>query len=426
MSNKQKCIKLKPSWSIFGFSLVTLLAMAMLSIVFVEEFINAPSFDFYHVYMFTWPLVVDVILIDLSTRCLIINMEKRTVTFKTVFRRKTIMLSDIADVELPKSKFLGYIKLKKASNGKYIKFFVDVLSDNCIPNEKFAEFIMKGKSDDAELDVSLLDKDPERFKKYSISNKIAALMIAIPIVALYACMFFLHWVGGKPAFPVASVGVHEFASFWVVLGTFVILALIVLIKRKYVNLIGFLALLLFATFLPLMCISGFGFPVEYRISATRDFQNYHEAVDEAFDGDYHYFPEEIQGGEVLAFSYHYDYSWDWVKEMYLEVRYDQEEFDRIYSQYEEKESSYFGEGLLEVTLAKENLCVHESSNGGTPYIDGANLQKIVFDEERCTVIFYYLNVIDPFHIDECYLVEKFDIDIFDYEKYIEEKQEKAH
>ena len=110
--------------------------------------------------------------------------------------------------------------------------------------------------------------------------------------------------------------------------------------------------------------------------------------------------------------------------MCLEVKYDDEEFDRIYSQYEDKRESYFGGGLEEVSFSGvyENL---EISDDGTK-ISYADIRLMIFDKENNTVIYYFLQSTDFLDLEWCYLIERFDIDVKDYSKYIAESKKKAN
>ena len=203
------------------------------------------------------------------------------------------------------------------------------------------------------------------------------------------------------------------------------MTIIVGVNKKHLHLISFLASVIFISFLPLMIVSAFGFPPEYRISATEDFENYDKALEEIWGEERYHMPESIQHGEVVAFSYYYDYSWDYVEEVYLEVKYDEEEFNRIYSQYENKDSSYFGEEYEEISFV-EDYFVTDKNSEEMLYISYGNLEKIIFDKENCIVIYYYLDAMDPLLTERSMLVKRFDIDVADYEKYIDEKQEKAN
>ena len=54
------------------------------------------------------------------------------------------------------------------------------------------------------------------------------------------------------------------------------------------------------------------------------------------------------------------------------------------------------------------------------------MDKIIFDKENNTVIYYLLSVTDPFDLEWCHLSEKFEVDFMDYEEYIKVKKEKIN
>lgn len=421
MKKNKNYITIKSSWAYWGITSVALLTTVAIIVSFVVDMIETQSFVWDYLYYAFWPLVIDVIFIEFSTRRLVINTEKRTLTYKTAFHKKTLELSDIANVQLPKSKLGIFVKVKKASDGKCVRILKEILDDNYIASENFSKFLMQGKSNEGDMDTSLLEKDTKKAEKVSTINKALALIVTIPMVAVYVLFFCLHWFGGRPAFPMFSVGVCEFNSFWIMLGGLLFLAIIVGVNKKHLHLISFLASVIFTSFLPLMIVSAFGFPPEYRISATEDFENYDKALEEIWGEERYHMPESVQHGEVMAFSYYYDYSWDYVEEVYLEVKYDEEEFNRIYSQYENKDASYFGEEYEEVSFV-EDYFVTDKNSEEMLYISYGSLEKIIFDKENCIVIYYYLDAMDPLLAERSMLVKRFDVDIFDYERYIKEKR----
>ena len=419
MEKNKNYITIKASWAYWGVTSVALLTTVAIIVSFVVDMIETQSFVWDYLYYAFWPLVIDAILVEFSTRRLVINTEKRTLTYKTAFHKKTLELSDIANVQLPKSKLGIFVKVKKASDGKYVRIFKEILDDNYIASEKFSKFLMQGKSNEGDMDTSLLEKDTKKAEKASTINKALALIVTIPMVAVYVLFFCFHWFGGRPAFPMFTFGIGDFQSFWIMLVGLLYLAVIVCVNKKHLHLISLLASIVLISFLPLMVVSAFGFPPEYRISATQNFENYDKALEEIWGEERYHMPESIQYGEVVAFSYYYDYSWDYIEEVYLEVRYDEEEFNRIYSKYENKDASYFGEEYEEVSFVEDYFVALERSEG--MYISYGNLEKIIFDKENCIVIYYYLDAMDPLLAERSMLVKRFDVDIFDYERYIKEK-----
>ena len=418
MKRNKNDVIIKSSWAYWGVTSVVLLTTVAMIVSLVSRVIECFYWDY--LYYAFWPLVIDAILVEFSTRRLVINTKKRTLTYKTAFHKKTLELSDIANVQLPKSKLGVFVKVKKASDGKCVRIFKEILDDNYISSEKFSKFLMQGKSSEGDMDLSLLEKDTEKTEKISTINKALALIVTVPMVAVYVLFFCLHWFGGRPAFPMFTFGIGDFQSFWIMLVGLLYLAVIVCVNKKHLHLISLLASIVLISFLPLMIVSAFGFPPEYRISATEDFENYDKALEEIWGEERYHMPESVQHGEVMAFSYYYDYSWDYVKEVYLEVKYDEEEFNRIYSQYENKDASYFGEEYEEVSFVEDYFAADKLS--GEMYIRYGELQKIIFDKGNCIVIYYYLDAMDPLLAERSMLVKRFDVDIFDYERYIKEKR----
>ena len=414
MKENKDVIKLKISydnWS--GVVLTTLMLLAtIINAVFTPE----------AGFLIVVPVIGNIFLIACSTSYVSINKDKRTLAFRYIFKKKVIHLEDIEGIDLPKMKSAGKIKLDIKGCEKRFSIPAGIIGDNAIPLEKFKDFLLKGKG--GEIDDALLLPDDKMMVKRLRSNKLVFSLIVVPWIALLA-VCLASWLEGT-AFPIVYPKFYEFGMFWSLVGLSVFLVAILSLKKEHRHLVTFMILIYLYIIFPVSGIPAFFIPEDAAVSATRDFANYEEAIDEAFDGDYHYLPEKIEGGDVIAFGYYHDSTWDLVNEIYLEVKYDKEEFDRIYSQYEEKEPSYFGEEYEEVNLREEYLWAYEPSDGQSPYIVCAYLQKILFDKENCIVIYYYLDATDTLSVDRSILVKRFDVDIFDYERYIKEKGNNAN
>ena len=408
MKENKDVIKLKISydnWS--GVVLTTLMLLAtIINAVFTPE----------AGFLIVVPVIGNIFLIACSTSYVSINKDKRTLACRYIFKKKVIRLEDIESVNLPKMKSAGKIKLDIKGCEKRFSIPAGIIGDNAIPLEKFKDFLLKGKG--GEIDDALLLPDDKMMVKRLRSNKLVFSLVVLPWLVLLAMSLVSHLQG--TAFPIVHPKFYEYGVFWsvVVLGLFWLA--IVSLKKEQRHLVTSMILIYLYIVFPLISIPVFFIPTDSRVSATRDFENYEEAVKEAFDGDYHYLPEEIIDGEVVVFSYYHDSAWDIVDEVYLEVKYDEEEFNRIYYKYENKDASYFGEEYEEVSFVEDYFVADEHS--GEVYISYGNLEKIIFDKENRIVIYYYLDAMDPFLTERSMLVKRFDVDIFDYEKYVKEKQ----
>ncbi len=377
---------------------------------------------------FIWLLAATILFYKFSRRRIEIDTLNKTLSCKRLFKRKkTIALSDIKEIlnleRLSKKKgFPLTIKIVSRKDDSIFKIPMDIISDNDIPSRNFYDFLMQRNGEDAVCDTSLLASDPKLQRSHSITIKIVSAMICVPIIGTYI-YGLVSEIQGKPDFPIRPIAFYDYAVFWVLLVTSVIFILMMISNKKHHKAVDFVACIIFLTYLPTLLIAGTATPEDYYVSATRDFENYYEVKADKIS----HFPDEVDGGEVVAFSYYYCDYWDWVHEVCLEVKYNDEEFDRIYSQYGEKENSYFGGNLEEVHFRgeHENLELYEDDDGEVK-IAHANIELIIFDKDNNTVIFYYLSSADFLELDRCYLVERFDIDIYDYADYIEENREKEN
>jgi hypothetical protein len=421
MRKSKQIVKIKSTRSVWSLIIFSVLA-AVFSAFEVAMWATTP--DAYYLYhwlgIFFACVVATMLFVKFSKRRIEIDLANETLFCKRLFvKGETISISDIKEV-LNEGKSLKWnLKLISAKDGATFKIPKDILRDNSILPEKFSLFLTQKNDGAPTYDTLLLDGDPALQKKDSAIIKIITAIFCGPIIATYA-MSFAADMNQRPEFPIRSVAFYDYISFWVLLVFGLLFAAVMLSNKKHFQFADFGAVLIALTFLPSVLCCLLLTPEDCYVSATRDFENYHEVKADKID----YFPDEIEGGEVIAFSYYYKYYWDSVHEVCLEVKYDDEEFDRIYSQYEDKRESYFGGGLEEVSFsgAYENL---EISDDGTK-ISYADIRLMIFDKENNTVIYYFLQSTDFLDIEWCYLIEKFDIDIEDYSKHIEEKQEKAN
>lgn len=423
MKKNKNIIEIKSMRSVW--SLIIFFALAtVFSLIEIIGWSTKPDAD----YLIGWcciflaNIAATALFVEFSKRRVEIDLENEILFCKRLFvKKKSILLDDVKEILNVKNKFALNLKLISGKDSTVLRIPKDILRDNCIPPENFSDFIIEKGTGTKKRDSALLESDSKLQKRYSAFLKIISAIICGPIIATYAYLFVLE-MGGRPEFPIISLDLYMYPIFWILLAFGLLLICMMLSNKKHFQFVDFGAVLIFLMVFPSLLCCLFLTPKDCYVSATRDFENYCEVKANEID----YFPDEIDGGEVIAFSYYYCNYWDWVHEVYLEVEYDDEEFDRIYSQYEDKRDSYFGDGLEEVNFSGtyENLELYESESGVVE-IAHADIKLIVFDKENYMVIYYYLSSADFLELDRCYLIEKFDIDIEDYSEYIEENKEKS-
>lgn len=410
MKGNKKIIKLRASQGVWA--LIILSAIAVL--VSVCYILNWWAVEFWG-RVFVISLVSTLLFYEFSLRRVEIDFGERKLSCKTLFRKmNSISIDEIEEVKNAKNIFCWNLKLLDKNGKAMFKIPKDVISDNCIPFGNFVDFLSKKEGDGLTLDNSLLSPDSKTQKSKSLMLKTIFALISIPFIIVLIIGFTFE-MGDRPDFPIRSVEFYDYASFWVLLVNVVIFLIAMLTNKKHNQVVDFLGVFVILSYFPMLLICAWATPEDCYVSATRDFENYYEVKADKID----YFPDEVESGEVIAFSYYYCNYWDWVHEACLEVKYDEEEFDRIYSQYEEKRESYFGAGLEEVSFSGEyeNLDITEDGTA----IAHADVKLMIFDKANNTVIYYYLSSADFLEIDRCYLVERFDIDINDYAEHIKEK-----
>ncbi len=343
---------------------------------------------------------------------LTVDTEKRVIIRRTLFKKTEINFENIYRVEIRKV-FLGKAIVIIDNGGRiFDKTRIGFFKYNYIIPENFVTYF-SSRSYYSEL----LAPSEKLMKKQATVSRVALILVAIfELVPL----ILIEITRNPPKYPIVDIKPYEYASFWVILGIALVTVIGLLVKNKHNPVRDFIMMLLCFSYVPLMFVAGLGTREDYFVSHTDDFANYHDIMNDEWDGDYMHFPKEVKG-EVIDFSYYYKYYWDSIWEIYLEVKYSDEEFERIYSEYEVKESSYFGEQYEEVNLGEEYFSADEYE--GDVWIAGGSCGKIIFDKSNNTIIYYYLSATDPLDLEWCKLVNKFDIDVFDYEEYTKAKRE---
>lgn len=383
-------------------------------ILFVRNFILNGG-DWYELQIFMWWLFLTIAILVGMRDCLIVDTEKRVVTRKTVFSKKTISFDNIDFVEVKRSFLLKTVRIITDDGKVFDKTPVIMYKDCCVSPDNFITYFSSGCND-----RSLLLSNEKLDRRLGIFSKVPLTIIALLEIGIFVPLFIDEMIN-PPTYPIVDIKFYNNGLFRCIMFVAVAALIGLLVKNRFHPVTDFITLLLFFGFIPMSFLIGLSSPEDYYVSATRDFANYDEVVNEELGEDYDFFPKEIQG-EITDFSYYHKYYWDEVTEVYLEVKYDDEEFDRIYCEYGIKESSYLSEKYEEVNLTKEYFDV-QTSYDGENYISFAIAEKVIFDKENNTVIYYSLLVIDPFYIEWCYFVQKYDIDILHYEEYIEHKSE---
>ena len=428
MKKEKRIIKLRASQAVWALVLLFALLSALFANNIIYELNDMNIGDLiYLVANFICTLGATLLFYRFSRRRIEIDTINKTLSCHYLFKKKTIPLTEIKEIlnidKLNKKKgFPLRIKLVSAKDDSIFKIPMDIISDNDILPKNFYDFLMQRNGEDAVCDTSLLVKDPKIQRSHAITVKVISALVCVPIIGTYIYGLVME-LQGKPDFPIRPIAFYDYGVFWALAITASVFILMMISNKKHHKAVDFVSCVIFLTYLPTLLIAGLSTPKDCYISATRDFENYYEVKADKIS----YFPDEIEGGEVIAFSYYYCNLWDNVQEVYLEVKYNNEEFNSIYSQYEEKEKSYFGETLEEVHFngKYESLYLYEKENGEVE-IAHANIELIIFNKDNNTIIYYYLSSTDFLELKWCYLIERFDIDIHDYDKYLEEMAKNAN
>ena len=364
-------------------------------------------------------LVCAVILIfacifDMS-KSITIDLENKVITRKTLFKSKTISLEQISAEQ--RSVLLVKGIVLKDGNGKW---FFDIsekrLKEQHILPENFVEFFHSQQYDD-----HLLDNDAYLSQENNVKSKIALIIVSIFSIGVFLAIFIAE-LTAPPTYPIVDIKFYRFGVLWVLLAYIMLLIVGLVIRDKRNIFSQIVAVIMAIAFIPSFLFAAMATPEDYSVSSTQDFANYQQVFDEEMGGDYQHFPQQVDG-EIVKFSYYYKNYWDSVHELYLEVNYDKQTFEEIYNTYQDKHACYFDNSLEEVDLCEAHL--ETTKSNGTLKISSAWIEKIIFDKQNNTIIYYYLSSSDFLELEWCQLAKRFDIDFEQYEQYLEQLNEKS-
>ena len=150
-----------------------------------------------------------------------------------------------------------------------------------------------------------------------------------------------------------------------------------------------------------------------KVSATTDINNY-GIYDKCVTEDLRIFPDKITDDMTpIRYSYYYDFSWDYVYEIYLEVQMTDSSYNEFKSEYCDSLSSFrFADGYEEFVV--EDKLNSEKGNNGY-YTSYPNIIKIIFNDAENIVIFEYMYGYDPFDLKNSAYISRFNIDPSTYD-----------
>lgn len=345
-----------------------------------------------------------------------IDTDNKVITNKKMFKTQSLAFDEISSITVRKTLLGKQICLMDSNGRAFAKILFSSAKECYIVPENLLEYFTS-----RQFDKTLLAPNEKLKRNVALNSKvpfavISALQLGL-ILFMYICMLV-----DSPTYPIVEIKFYRYGIFWLALIWTALIPLGLLVKSPKCYFTDIIAAVMFIVFLPSFFICGLAVPEAYCVSSTQDFANYQQVFDEEMGGDYQHFPQQVDG-EVVTFSYYYENYWDSVHELYLEVNYDKQTFEEIYNTYQDKHACYFDNSLEEVDLCEAHLKTTKSN--GTLKISSAWIEKIIFDKQNNTIIYYYLSSSDFLELEWCQLAKRFDIDFEQYEQYLEQLNEKS-
>lgn len=150
-----------------------------------------------------------------------------------------------------------------------------------------------------------------------------------------------------------------------------------------------------------------------KVSATNDINNY-GVYDNVVRKDLEIFPSEItEDMTPIQYSYYYDWSWDYVYEIYLEVQMTDHSYEELKAKYSDSLSDFrFAEGYEEFVIEDK---LNPEIRNNSYYTSYPNIIKIIFNDAENIVIFEYMYGCDPFDLKNSAYINRFNIDPSTYD-----------
>ena len=344
-----------------------------------------------------------------------IDTDNKVITNKKMFKTQSLAFDEISSITVRKTLLGKQISLMDSNGRAFAKILFGSAKECYIVPENLLEYFTS-----RQFDKNLLAPNEKLKRNVALNSKvpfavISALQLGL-ILFMYICMLV-----DSPTYPIVEIKFYRYGIFWLALIWTALIPLGLLVKSPKCYFTDIIAVVMFIVFLPSFFICSLAVPEDYFVSSTQDFANYQQVFDEERNGDYMHFPPEV-AGEVVTFSYYYKYYWDSVHELYLEIKYNNQKFEEIYNTYQDKHACYFDTSLTEVDLCEPRLGTDKIDEGAIK-ISHAWIEKIIFDKQNNTVIYYYLSSTDFLELEWCQLAKRFDIDFLQYEKYLEQLSE---
>lgn len=178
----------------------------------------------------------------------------------------------------------------------------------------------------------------------------------------------------------------------------------------------------FLLYFPIFILSFFSFLI-VGPSTTNDFNNYlkfDRVLKERWENTLNnFFPSDITNDEVVNYHYYYRYNWDLNFEIYLEIKVNEEKFDYLIDKYKNdydytQVNAYYNASYIEL-IHRDRF---DSRNIDSNYTTSSNIEKLIYNEETKTIIYEYLHSEDGFDFEDIYYFNRFNINAYEYNSYV--------
>ena len=132
-----------------------------------------------------------------------------------------------------------------------------------------------------------------------------------------------------------------------------------------------------------------------------------------------FFPKNINKDEVIKYYYFYEHEWDLNFEIYLEIKVEDSKFNNLIIEYMNNNTyymldAYYNDSYIEL-IKNDNISFDNINKNYTSF---AFVEKLIYNEDTNIIIYEYLHVEDPFDFEEIYYFNRFNINAYEYNSYV--------
>ena len=378
------------------------------TIIAVICFILFLNEGIYYACILLLPLeVIYLIMSFINYNYLIINFDENSLFYHTFFSKRILKFDEI---NYYKNSLFSY-KVYSIENKKIFK--INKLYTSYFKLDKFTfDEILKNKNINQykEILTKIYNKKFSQNLNLVLFRTINILLLIFDSMVIYILDCWILYGS-------------NYILYFFLLILFLFLFLLLIYKffgnEKTLNTYYILSFLLF---FPIFILNIFSFSYTGP-SITSNFKNYLK-FDKEIKNRYSeqlntFFPKNINKDEVIKYYYFYEHEWDLNFEIYLEIKVEDSKFNNLIIEYMNNNTyymldAYYNDSYIEL-IKNDNISFDNINKNYTSF---AFVEKLIYNEDTNIIIYEYLHVEDPFDFEEIYYFNRFNINAYEYNSYV--------